>query len=333
MSLSDRPALKTYIDGVRAGDRGLLSRAITLVESRRADDRERALALLDALLPYTGGAHRIGLSGVPGAGKSTLVNALGRMLVEQGHRLAVLAVDPSSPLSGGAVLADKTRMPDLAHHPRAYIRPTPSGGDLGGVARTTRETLLLCEAAGFDVVLVETVGVGQSEALVAGMVDSFLLLALPGAGDELQGIKKGVLELADVIAVNKADGPMAPAAREAARQLEAALRLLGGGEEGWQVPVLLISAREGLGLDRLWQILREHRAYLERSGQLAERRRAQRQAWFQDLLRAELLDWLEAEESRRQLVRRFEERVRQGQMHPSRAVRELLARLLPDPSG
>lgn len=234
---------------VRGGDRRALARAITLVESTRGDHRERATELVDAVLPGTGGAVRVGITGTPGAGKSTFVEELGTRLTKAGHRVAVLAIDPSSRRSGGSILGDKTRMERLARDPQAFIRPSPSGGTLGGVARRTREALLLCEAAGFDVVFVETVGVGQSEVAVADMVDEFVLLVAPGGGDELQGIKRGIMELADVVVVNKADGDLAPAAGRQVADYHHALHLLRPKHEGWVVPVLAASALEGTGVD------------------------------------------------------------------------------------
>jgi LAO/AO transport system kinase len=237
-----------YVAGVRAGDRTVLSRAITLVESAKPEHRARAQAVLLELLPSTGRARRVGVTGVPGVGKSTFVDALGTLLTGRGRKVAVLAVDPSSARTGGSVLGDKTRMARLAADPAAYVRPSPTGGTLGGVARATRETMLLCEAAGFDAVLVETVGVGQSETVVAGMVDFFLALMLPGAGDELQGIKKGLLEVADLIAVNKADGDDLLRARQAVRHYRDALRIVEPGSPGWRPPVLAVSALTGAGL-------------------------------------------------------------------------------------
>ncbi len=242
-------------DGVRAGDRRALSRAITLAESRRPDHRQQARTLLDELLPATGGAVRIGLSGAPGSGKSTLAEALGLHAIAAGHRVAVLAVDPSSQRSGGSILGDKTRMTDLGRRPEAYIRPSPSGGTLGGVARNTREALLLCEAAGFDVVLVETVGVGQSEVAVADLVDLFVLVASPAGGDELQGIKRGIMELADLIIVNKADGELAAAAQRACADLRNAVHLLRPKRPGWEVEVRTGSALTGMGIPELWDVI------------------------------------------------------------------------------
>ncbi len=319
---------EAYVAGVLAGDRAVLSRAITLMESRHPDDRRLAEEVLERLLPHTGGAHRIGLSGVPGAGKSTLLDALGVRLLDAGHRLAVLAVDPTSVRTGGSILGDKTRMRRLAADPRAYIRPSPSGGTLGGVARTTRETMLLCEAAGFDIVVVETVGVGQSEVAVAEMVDLFLVLALPGAGDELQGIKKGVLELAEIVAVNKADGDQLPRAREAARQLRAALRLLEPEDPDWRTPVVLVSALTGAGLDQLWVEIKRHRRVMQQSGRFEARRRQQQVRWFRRLLEERLLQLLAEEPAVAALLPVVERRVEAGELTPTRAVAQVVAAFL-----
>ncbi|MEU0488508.1 methylmalonyl Co-A mutase-associated GTPase MeaB [Nocardiopsis changdeensis] len=277
-------------EGVLAGHRPTLARAITLVESRRPDHARDAQDLLVRLLPHTGGAHRVGITGVPGVGKSTFIDALGTRLTGEGHRVAVLAVDPSSTRSGGSILGDKTRMARLAVDPNAFIRPSPTAGTLGGVARATRETMLLMEAAGFDVVLVETVGVGQSEVAVAAMVDCFLFLTLARTGDQLQGIKKGVLELVDVVAVNKADGPHAEDARKAARELSRALRLLQPVHPRWRPPVLTCSGLTGEGLGEVWDTVREHRKVLEDDGALAERRSGQRVSWMWDRVRDRLMD-------------------------------------------
>src|SRR5690606_35928361 len=255
-----------YAKGVLDGDRGILARAITLVESQRPDHRKLAQDLLVELLPHAGGAVRIGITGVPGVGKSTFIDQLGTQLTGAGHRVAVLAVDPSSPRTGGSILGDKTRMARLSTDPAAFVRPSPSSGTLGGVARATRETIVLMEAAGYDVVLVETVGVGQSEVAVAGMVDTFLFLTLARTGDQLQGIKKGVLELADVIAVNKADGEHEREARKAARELSGALRMIYGPDAAWIPPVLTCSGLTGAGLDTVWQQLMRHREQLVESG-------------------------------------------------------------------
>ena len=254
---------------IRAGDRALLSRAITLIESKRADHRRTAAALTQALLPATGNAVRVGITGAPGVGKSTTIDALGTMLTKQGRKVAVLAVDPSSRRTGGSILADKTRMAHLANDANAFIRPSPASGTLGGVAAKTRETMLLCEAAGYDVVLVETVGVGQSEIAVADMTDFFLVLMLPGAGDELQGLKKGVVELADMIAINKADGDNMARAKAAAAEYRAALHILSPRSPNWSPPVVTYSALTGDGIAELWTRVLEHRERLTASGELA----------------------------------------------------------------
>jgi len=272
---------------VVAGSRTALSRAITLVESTRADHRLAARGLLAAIAEHAGGAIRVGISGTPGVGKSTFIEALGTSLTATGHRVGVLAVDPSSVRTGGSVLGDKTRMPLLAADPNAYIRPSPTAGTLGGVARATAQTITLLEAGGYDVVLVETVGVGQSETTVAGMVDTFLLLGLARAGDQLQGIKKGVLEIADVVAINKADGEHALAAKAAARELAGALRLVHSGGAGWVPPVLTCSALTGHGVTELWATIGKHRAFLGPEG-LAAKRSAQQWELTWALVRDEL---------------------------------------------
>lgn len=276
-----RLTVDDYVAGIRNRDRAVLGRALTLVESRRAADRELAAELLSRLLPLAGSATRVGISGVPGVGKSSFIEALGCRLLEAGQRVAVLAVDPSSAVTGGSILGDKTRMERLATAADAFIRPSPAGGSLGGVARTTREMITVCEAAGFDVVLVETVGVGQSETMVAEMVDTFLVLMLAGAGDELQGIKRGILELADVIAINKADGPNLERTRRARAELERALQILRpAGAAVWTVRVLTCSAFDGSGLADVWQAISDHRRFLTDSDQLEGRRRRQRVAWM-----------------------------------------------------
>ncbi|MBC8130338.1 MAG: methylmalonyl Co-A mutase-associated GTPase MeaB [Rhizobiaceae bacterium] len=280
--------------GIRRGERAALSRAITLVESTRRDHRDQAAALLDALMRDTGRSIRIGITGVPGAGKSTLIDRFGAMLTEAGRRVAVLAVDPTSLRTGGSILGDKTRMARLSVDPNAFVRPSPSSGTLGGVAAKTRETMLLCEAAGFDVVIVETVGVGQSEVTVAGMVDLFVLLMLPGAGDELQGIKKGILEVADIIVVNKADGENAARAGLAAAEMRAALNILGPRSAAWAPPVLPLSAQTGDGLDDLWGAIVRFRSAHEVADQFEARRAGQNVSWMwsmlDDGLRRALLD-------------------------------------------
>lgn len=272
-----------YVEGVRRGDRAILGRAITLVESTLPEHQALAQVVLHALLPHTGKAVRVGITGVPGVGKSTFIEALGKQLTGQQKRVAVLAIDPSSQKSGGSILGDKTRMAQLAADPLAFIRPSPTAGTLGGVAKKTREVMLVVEAAGYDVVLVETVGVGQSETTLAQMVDTFLLLLLPGGGDELQGIKRGILELADVVAVNKADGPAEALARAAQAEYTAALRILRG-HDPWVPPVLLASALHGQGLAEVWQAVCAHRDSTEKNGRFQEKRKEQRVRWFEQLI-------------------------------------------------
>jgi LAO/AO transport system kinase len=284
-----RPTVAALAAGVLAGDRALLGQAITRVESTLQVHEAEAQALLQQLLPFTGRAVRVGITGVPGAGKSTLLEHLGRRLVAQGLRVAVLAVDPSSGRSGGSILGDKTRMQQLAADPRAFVRPSPAGGTLGGVHRRSRETLLLCEAAGYDVIFVETVGVGQSETEVARMVDTFVVLTLAGGGDELQGIKRGVLELAEVLCVNKADGDNAPRAERARREHEAALHYMRPTSPGWTTPVLTASALGDLGIDALWDAIVAHRAHLVATGELARRRQRQLRGWLWSLVEEDLL--------------------------------------------
>ncbi|MBS2548923.1 methylmalonyl Co-A mutase-associated GTPase MeaB [Catenulispora sp. NL8] len=313
-----------FVDGVRSGSRPAIARTITLVESTRADHRVTAQQVLTALLPYSGGAVRVGVTGVPGVGKSTFIDALGTMLTGLGHRVAVLAVDPSSTRTGGSILGDKTRMERLAVDPAAFVRPSPTSGTLGGVAKATRESMVVMEAAGYDVVLVETVGVGQSETAVAGMVDTFLLLALARTGDQLQGIKKGVLELADVIAVNKADGPHERDARAAARELSGALRLLRTPDAPWTPPVLTCSAREDTGLDEIWNQVRAHRKALEATDSLAARRREQQVAWVWNLVEDRLLARLRGHEGVRALTPGLEEQVRSGRITATSAAEEIL---------
>ncbi len=274
---------RDLVEDVVAGRRRALAKAITLVESTRADHQERAAAVLDALLPHTGRSLRIGLTGVPGAGKSTFIEAFGLHLIAQGLKVAVLAVDPSSSRSGGSILGDKTRMERLCQNEAAFIRPSPSAGTLGGVAEKTREALLVCEAAGYDVVIVETVGVGQSETVVAGMTDVFVLLQLPNSGDDLQAIKKGIMELADVVIYNKADLD-STAAERAAMQMRSALGLLHPASPHWQPPVLQTSALHGQGIDKVWQTLLNYREALTASGELAEKRRRQSLDWMWQLI-------------------------------------------------
>ena len=312
------------VDGVLAGDRASIGRALTLVESRYPGHRAEATALLDDLLPHAVESHRVGITGVPGVGKSTFIEALGGRLTGAGRRVAVLAVDPTSTVTGGSILGDKTRMLRLANDPSAFVRPSPSAGTLGGVTRTTRESMAVLEAAGYDVVIVETVGVGQSETVVAGRVDFFLLLMLPGAGDELQGIKKGVLELADMIAVNKADGDNVPAARTAARDYSAALRLTQPTSPTWTPPVVTCAGLSGDGLDEVWAQVEAHREALLGSGEWTERRRAQRLAWMWSMVEDRLLVGLRSDPAVLSLLGAVEDDVLDGRTTPSAAAARLL---------
>ena len=287
--MSERPSVAALEEGIVGGDRTALSRAITLAESSRTDDKVEAQELIANLLPRTGKALRIGITGVPGAGKSTLIEALGLWLIGKDLKVAVLTIDPSSAKTGGSILGDKTRMQKLSVEQNAYIRPSPSSGVLGGVARRTREAMLLCEAAGFDVVLVESVGVGQSEAEMAELVDSLCLVMVPGAGDDLQGIKRGIMELADLIVVNKADGERVNLAKRARGDYRQALRMMPPSTPGWETPVLIASATEGTGLAEIWQTLEAHRALLDDSGLLAERRLRQQQKWLGSMIKEAVL--------------------------------------------
>jgi LAO/AO transport system kinase len=311
---------------IRQGDRRSLARAITLAESTRADHRARAEALIEALLPATGKAIRIGISGSPGVGKSTFVEAFGSFLIAQGHRVAVLAVDPSSRRSGGSILGDKTRMEALARDARAFIRPSPAGGTLGGLARRTREAMLLCEAAGFDVLLVETVGVGQSETAVADLVDLFLLLLGPAGGDDLQGIKRGIMELADLIVVNKADGDLKPAAGRAAAEVKSALHLLRPKWPQWQPLVLLASAIEQTGIDAVWMAIGKFRAAL--GPRLATHRSEQARAWLWREVGDTLLDALRADAAVHRVLAGVEAAVVEGRLSPGAGARRLIAAFL-----
>ena len=313
-----------YAEGVRAGSRLWIGRAVTLVESSRADHRDAAQRLLVELLPAAGGARRIGISGVPGVGKSTFIGALGSTLTAAGSKVAVLAVDPSSTRSGGSILGDKTRMDALATDDAAFIRPSPTAGTLGGVATATRESMVVMEAAGYDVVIVETVGVGQSETAVAEMVDSFLFLTLARTGDSLQGIKRGILEIADVIAVNKADGPHVRDARRAARELEAALHLLRSERDPWQVPVLTCSAAERTGLDDVWSALVRHQGSLDETGELAARRARQQVNWTWQMVRDRLLARLRDHPAVTGITAELEREVLAGELTPALAADRIL---------
>jgi LAO/AO transport system kinase len=311
-------------DAIRSGDRAALPRAITLLESTRADHREQAQQLLLTLLPESGNAHRVGITGVPGVGKSTTIEALGMSLIEQGHRVAVLAVDPSSTRTGGSILGDKTRMARLAVHPDAYIRPSPTSGTLGGVAKATRETVVLLEAAGFDVILIETVGVGQSEVAVSNMVDTFVLLTLARAGDQLQGIKKGVLELADIVVVNKADGDHLREAKSAARELSSAIRLIYPREALWRPPVLTMSAMDGTGLTELWETVERHCKVLTDAGKFEARRRDQQVDWTWQMVRDTVLDRVLSNPAVRKVRADLERQVRAGELTPAMAAQQIL---------
>ncbi|GAB4515819.1 MAG: methylmalonyl Co-A mutase-associated GTPase MeaB [Roseibium sp.] len=310
-------------EDIRSGNRAALARAITLVESKKAEHRRLARQLIQELLPQTGKALRVGITGVPGVGKSTTIDTLGSNLTDAGHRVAVLAVDPSSTRTGGSILGDKTRMARLAVDRNAFIRPSPSAGTLGGVAAKTRETMLLCEAAGFDVILVETVGIGQSETTVADMVDFFLVLMLPGAGDELQGIKKGVLEIADMIAVNKAEGDGAVRARSAASDYRAALHILAPKSPNWTPPVITISGLANEGLDHLWQQIEVYRERMSASGEWLEKRSRQQVAWMWDMLQQRMMEALKSNARTADRLTSLEDEVRAGTTAVSLAVDEL----------
>jgi LAO/AO transport system kinase len=322
-SSSPSPDVERLARDIRAGQRTVLSRAITLIESKRADHRRTAAALTQALLRDTGKAVRVGITGAPGVGKSTMVDALGSMLTRQGRKVAVLAVDPSSRRTGGSILADKTRMAQLANDANAFIRPSPTSGTLGGVAAKTRETMLLCEAAGYDVVLVETVGVGQSEIAVADMTDFFLVLALPGAGDELQALKKGVVELADMIAVNKADGDNLARAKLAAAEYGAALHILSPHSPNWSPPVITCSALKGDGIEALWTHVLDHRERLTASGELTARRGEQQVKWMWTMLEERLFAPLRSDRALKAALPRIEADVAAGRLAPATAAEEI----------
>ncbi len=322
------PAPAELADLVRSGNTMWLARAITLVESRRPDHREAAADLLTMLMPETGGADRVGLTGVPGVGKSTFIDQFGTNLTAAGHRVAVLAVDPSSSRTGGAILGDKTRMERLSNDPAAFIRPSPASGSLGGVARATRESILLCEAAGFDVVLVETVGVGQSETTVSEMVDIFVVLMLAGAGDELQGIKRGVLELADLIAVNKADGDNVKAARMAAADYRRAIHLMTPASPNWTPPVMTCSALTDDGLPEIWEQIVAHRDRLTATGERQARRQRQQIGWMWSLIGDRLLDQFRDSPKVAARLEQVEASVLAGELPPAVAADQLLATFL-----
>jgi LAO/AO transport system kinase len=321
-----RLPLDQYVKGVLAGDRVVLARAITLIESRLPSDADKSARLLDAILPHTGQSRRIGITGVPGVGKSTFIDALGMHVIrDRGERLAVLTVDPSSPISGGSILGDKTRMERLAAEPHAFIRPSPAGGYLGGVARRTRETILLCEAAGYRNVLIETVGVGQSETAVRSMSDFFLLLMLAGAGDELQGIKRGIIEMIDGMAINKADGDNLKKAERARVEYASALHLFPPSGDGWTPRVLTCSATNNTGIAEVWTMVLEHEAQLEASGRIAERRSRGDLQWLEDLISMGLAESFQAQPAVAIRLPALRRDVLEGRVTPLAASRELLS--------
>ena len=316
-----------YIEGVINRKRRIIAKTITVIESSLPIHQNLSKTIIDGLLPHSGGSVRLGITGVPGVGKSTFIESFGMELIKKGHYLGVLAVDPSSQKSGGSVMGDKTRMEKLSVQDQAFIRPSPSGGTLGGVARKTRETMIVCEAAGFDVIMVETMGVGQSEIMVASMVDFFLVLMLSGAGDELQGIKKGVLELADAIAINKADGSNIQKAEEARREYEAAMGLLYHPSPVWTPPVLTCSALTMDGLEKIWRIIQDHRAKLIASGELAEKRRQQALDWMWSLVEEGLRDNFYGNADVQKLLPRITNKVEKGKTAPTKAAAKLLSLL------
>ena len=322
-ALTQLPDVAELARRVGAGERAVLARAITLIESKRADHRGSARALVQELLPQTGQAMRVGITGAPGVGKSTSIDVLGTYLTGRGHKVAVLAVDPSSARSGGSILGDKTRMARLSADPNAFIRPSPAAGTLGGVAAKTRETMLICEAAGYDVILVETVGIGQSETAVAEMTDFFLALMLPGAGDELQGLKKGLVELADMIAVNKADGDNIARARAAAGEYRAALHILTPRSPNWIPPVMTYSALTGDGIDVLWSKVIEHKTKLTATGEIAAWRQDQQVKWMWSMFDDRLRDRLRSDRALNARLPRLEADVAAGRLSPAVAADEI----------
>ena len=312
------------IDAIQSGDRSALAQAITLVESKRSDHREQAIEIIQQIIPQTGNSIRVGITGVPGAGKSTLIDQLGTNLTEAGHKIAVLTIDPSSTRSGGSILGDKTRMTKLATNKNAFIRPSPTAGTLGGVAAKTRETMLLCEAAGYDVVLVETVGIGQSETTVEEMVDFFLTVLIAGAGDELQGIKKGVLEISDMIVVNKADGEGKISAESAASNYRSALNILTPKSATWIPPVITVSGIENENLDLLWNNIIHFHKIMKESGKLIEKRQLQQVNWLWSLLNEQILERIQYDPQNADKIKNLEQNVREGNIIASVAVAEIL---------
>lgn len=315
--------IQTIAEGVRSGSRLYLGKAITLLESANPDHKQNGQELLNQLLPHTGDSIRIGITGVPGAGKSTFIETFGERLTELGHRVAVLAIDPSSSLTGGSILGDKTRMEQLARNPKAFIRPSPTAGTLGGVHKKTRETMLLCEAAGYDIILVETVGVGQSETLVRGMVDMFLLLVLTGAGDELQGMKKGILELADAIVVHKADGDNARLAKKTVAEYKQMLHFLQPATDSWTTRPIPVSSVEDTGIPDVWDMVQEFEATVKSSGYWKKRRQEQTKDWFRSMITDELHSRFFDEPERRNLVRNLEKQVLDDELTVAQAIARL----------
>jgi len=320
--------IKELSSGLKSGDRRALARAITLVESARADHRLQAQELITEMLPLTGKSVRIGISGTPGVGKSTFIEVFGKYLTAEGHKVAVLTIDPSSKRTGGSILGDKTRMEELVRDRNAFIRPSPSGGSLGGVARRTREAMLLCEAAGFDVILVETVGVGQSETTVSEMVDVFMLLLAPAGGDELQGIKRGVMELADLIVINKADGELKATARRAAAEYKGAVGLMRPKSKHWRPEVLMISALKKIGIEGLWDAVDRYRAARANDNELESQRRDQATAWMWSELDDSLLTSFRNHRGVAELLPKLEADVKAAKIDPTAAAAQLLKAFL-----
>lgn len=318
------PSLEEYIDGVQSGNRTVLSQAITLLESSKKENRNTGKQILESCLSKTGNAIRIGITGVPGVGKSTFIESLGTLILEEGHRLAVLAVDPSSSRSKGSILGDKTRMQKLANHPNAFIRPSPASGTLGGVTQTTRETMLLCEAAGYDTIFIETVGVGQSETSVYSMVDVFLLLMLAGAGDELQGIKRGIMEMADLIAINKADKENIKSANKARQAYENALALLSHPSSDWKPPVLTCSSTEGTGIKEIWEEIETYVEQSRKNSWFSTRRSEQARGWMYETINRRLKDQFYENPEVSRLITTYEKEVVKGEISPFKAAEKLL---------
>ncbi|SFE38872.1 methylmalonyl Co-A mutase-associated GTPase MeaB [Thermoflexibacter ruber] len=319
-----RLSIEEYIEGIKSQNRFVLSRAITLVESELASDNALASELIEALLPLTGNSIRIGITGVPGVGKSTFIEAFGNLVTSLGKKLAVLAIDPSSQRTGGSIMGDKTRMETLGRNPLAFIRPSPAGSSLGGVSRKTRESMLLCEAAGFEVILIETVGVGQSETAVSNMVDFFLLLMLAGAGDELQGIKKGIMEMADAVVITKADGDNAPKAHLAKAEYQSALHLFPPSETGWQAQVLTCSALENKGLQEIWELIMQYQCLLQSNHSFQQKRQAQNIAWMHEVIKQSLENQFYNHFLIKKLIKEKEDSIKEGKQHSVKAAIELL---------